>query len=89
MEITFEHPSFEKRTVEVSEEDLDKLRQLAIACIVDRMRVISLKTPYAGYEYQLAELCDRCGVDVGSKLGVTNFLQACLQPKSNLLEPPK
>lgn len=87
MEITFKYPSYEERTIEVSEEDIENLKKYAIACVVDRMRVISLKSPYCGYEYQLAELCERYGVDVGSKLAVSNFIAACLQPETKLMEP--
>lgn len=87
MEITFKHPSSEDRTLDVSDEDVEKLRSYAIACIVDRMRVISLKPPYYGYEHLLAELCEKYGVDTGSKMGVTNFLSACVKPEASLLEP--
>lgn len=87
MEITFKHPSSEERTLDVSEKDLESLQKYANACIVDRMRVISLKAPYFGYEYELAELCEKYGVDVGSKRAVTNFLSACLQPEESLLKP--
>lgn len=87
MEITFNHPSSEERSVEVSEQDLENLRKCADACIVDRMRVIGLNTPYIGYEQLLSEMCERYGVDVGSKLAVTNFLSACLKPEASILEP--
>lgn len=87
MEVTFNHPASEERTLDVSDEDLSNLQKYAIACIVDRMRVISLKAPYFGYEYELAELCEKYGVDVGSKRAVTNFLAACLKPEASMLEP--
>lgn len=87
MEITYNHPSSEGRSVEVSEQDLENLRKYADACIVDRMRVIGLSTPYIGYEHLLSKMCERYGVDVGSKPGVANFLSACLKPETSKLEP--
>jgi hypothetical protein len=78
MEIKYQAPATQEKSVEMSETQLNNLKEIALVCLVDRMRVIGLSNPYASYEHDLIVICKELGVDFNSKLALTNFLSAAL-----------
>ena len=78
MEITYEYPTTDTKTVSFDEEDLAALTDILRESFVDRLRVIGLSYPCNDYEAKLIEMCNKYNVNHESKLEVTGFFRAVL-----------
>lgn len=87
MEISYEKPCTLTQKVEISDEDLGKLKELAKAAFADRVRVIGLANPSLQYEEEAKQICEKYGVDTSSKLGTAQFLLAALGVPSESIAP--
>lgn len=78
MEITFEVPSTESRTIQVQEEDLALLNDIIRHLAIRHLEVSPLALAYFPEEKQVVELCLKYGIDPEQKGGVVNFFRALL-----------
>ena len=78
MEITYEYPTTDTKTVCLDEEDLAALTDILRESFVDRLKVVGLAYPYLDYEAKLVEMCNKYNVNHESKLEVTSFFRAVL-----------
>jgi hypothetical protein len=80
MEITFDVPSVESRTIQVDESDLASLGDIMRHLAIRHLQVVPLVYESAIFpeEQQVVELCKKYGIDYTQKGTVVNFFRALL-----------
>lgn len=85
MEVSYQKVSSTAETVDIDDEDVMALQEIAKASFVDRIRVIGMHNPLLNGEKQAKAICEKYGVDPDSKVSVVNFLKAALGVDPELL----
>lgn len=88
MEVKYKAPSIVEQTTTLSNDQLDQLKEIALACLVDRTYVLGLGSAHMGYELKLKAICESLGVDITSKTALRNFLQSALSVAPEMFQNP-
>lgn len=78
MEITFEIPSVTTKTVNIDEDDLEKLGSIISFLAIRHLQVAGLAFACWPEEEQAVELCRKYGIDPNEKGTVVNFFSALI-----------